>query len=77
MFCIVIAIFEALNTVAQENDAEFKKSRFFHKVFYLNIIWFVVGIALPVIFRQLINSDTYAKEITDENHYSSGIAFLV
>ena len=78
--CIVIAFFEALSTAVtsiQESDVESQKSRFFHKVFYLNIIWFAVGIALPVIFRQLIDSSANAKESLDENHYSVNMALSV
>ncbi|KAL9970232.1 hypothetical protein ACROYT_G022572 [Oculina patagonica] len=82
VFCIVLAVFEVLSAAvisirAQESIAQFQESRFFQKVFYLNIIWFAVGVALPVIFRQLIDSNANSKEITDENHYSANMVFLV
>lgn len=83
VFCIALAFFEVFSTVftnirTQESYREFLQSRFFQKIFYLNIIWFAVGIALPVIFRQLIHSGTGdAEKLTDEKHYSVNIVLSV
>lgn len=81
--CTALAIVQLLSTVVscaavvdsfygQENYAEFRPGvGFLQKIFYLNIIWFAVGIALPVTFRQLIDSSVDTKEISDNNHFDS------
>lgn len=80
LVCTTLAIFQLLSTVvscvvtsvyAQGSDEEFHEAEFLQKIFYLNIIWFAVGIALPMIFRQLIDSSVNAKEFSDENHFRS------
>ncbi|XP_078373610.1 uncharacterized protein LOC144657172 [Oculina patagonica] len=80
VFCIVFEVLSIVFTSirAQESIAQFQESRFFQKIFYLNIIWFAVGIALPVIFRQFIDSNAAnAKVITYENRYSANITISV
>ena len=83
LVCIALAIVQLLSTVVscvsvvnsfytQENYAEFWPGvGFLQKIFYLNIIWLAVGIALPVTFRQLIDSSVDVKEISDNNHFDS------
>ena len=83
LVCTALAIVQLLSTVVscvsvvnsfytQENYAEFWPGvGFLHKIFYLNIIWLAVGIALPVTFRQLIDSSVDIKEISDNNHFDS------
>ena len=90
LVCTALAIVQLLSTVVscvsvvnsfytQENYAEFWPGvGFLQKIFYLNIIWLAVGIALPVTFRQLIDSSVDVKEISDNNHFdSTKIAMLV
>ena len=89
LVCTTLVIVQSVGTViscasavtsvyTQENYAEFRSGvGFLQKMFYLNIIWFAVGIALPVIFRQLIDSSVDAKEISDDNHFhNTKIAIL-
>ena len=83
LVCTALAIVQLLSTVVscvsvvnsfytQENYAEFWPGvGFLQKIFYLNIIWLAVGIALPVTFRQLIDSSVDIKEISDNNHFDS------
>ena len=83
LVCTALAIVQLLSTVVscvsvvnsfytQENYAEFWPGvGFLQKIFYLNIIWLAVGIALPVTFRQLIDSSVDVKEISDNNHFDS------
>ena len=83
LVCTTLSIVQLLSTVVscaavvtsfytQENYAEFRPGvGFLQKIFYLNIIWFAVGIALPVIFRQLIDSSADIKEKSDDNHFDS------
>lgn len=74
LVCSTLALFQFLGTVvtcvyAPQRYADFPHGvGFIQKIFFLNIIWFVVGIGLPVIFRQLINLSFNAKEISDDNH---------
>lgn len=81
LVCSTLVIFQFLRTVVSsvslhvtcvyttERDADFPHGvGFIQKIFFLNIIWFVVGIGLPVIFRQLIDPSVNAKEISDDNH---------
>ena len=79
LVCSTLAIFQFLGTVVscvvtnaytQERYSEFPHGvGFIQKIFYLSIIWFVVGIALPVIFRQLIDSSANNKEFSDDIHF--------
>jgi len=81
LVCTTMIIFQLLGTVAsfitvvtsgytQENYTEFPhRVGFLQQIFYLNITWFVVGIALPVIFRQLIDSSVDIKVFSDDNHF--------
>ena len=83
LFCTILAVFQILGAVVscvsvvtsaytQENYAEFPHGvGFLQKMLYLNIIWFAVGIALPVIFRQLIDSSIDTKNFSDNNHSHS------
>lgn len=74
LVCSTLALFQFLGTVvtcvyAPQRYADFPHGvGFIQKIFFLNIIWFVVGIGLPVIFRQLIDLSFNAKEISDDNH---------
>lgn len=93
LVCTALAIVQLLSTAVscfavhvvtgsfytQGNYAEFWPGvGFLHKICYLNIIWLAVGIALPVTFRQLIDSSVDIKEISDNNHFdSTKIAMLV
>lgn len=83
VICLTLAFFEVFGTVVtnirtQESYSEFLQSRFFQKIFYLNIIWFAAGIALPVIFRQLIDSGTGdGEKLPDKKQYSVNIVLTV
>lgn len=89
LVCTTLAVFQSLGTVVscvsvatsgytQENYAEFSHGvGFLQKIFYLNIIWFVMGIVLPVIFRQLIDSNVDTKDCSDDNlFHSTKVAIL-
>ena len=78
--CIVLTILEVLSSVVtrfHESNVKFNETKFYKNIFYLNVIWFSVGIALPFIFQQLIDSSADVEETTDENHSSDKIAYLV
>ena len=83
LVCATVAVFQLLGTVVsfvsvvtsvytQETYIEFPhRVGSLQKIFYLNIMWFAVGIALPEIFRQLIDSSLDAKAFSDDNHFHS------
>lgn len=68
LFCVGLALFlEAIRSNAGFEEIEqLKKIMFFERVFYLYIMCFGVGISLPVIFLQIIDSSANDEQ-TDEH----------